>query len=73
MCDQARQYDVDNDGRISLYDLKTALELQYGRSYNVTNTAGEDYTALCSWISQRDTSNTGYVSYTDFVNYYTSN
>ena len=67
-----KQYDIDHDGRISIYDLKTALELQYGRSYNITNTTSDDYVALCSWISQRDTTNTGYVNYNDFVKYYSN-
>ena len=65
-----RTYDFDNDGKISLYDLKMTLEIQNGRDYNVSNQDGEDYALLCTWISQRDTTGTGYVNYEDFVNYY---
>jgi len=49
-----------------------ALEVQHGRTYDVDNTRGEDYSLLVKWIRQRDTTNTGYVNYDDFVKHYTT-
>lgn len=69
-CRLFKTYDFDSDGKISLYDLKMTLEIQNGRDYNVSNENGEDYALLCTWISQRDTTGTGYVNYDDFVRYY---
>ena len=65
-----KTYDFDSDGKISLYDLKMTLEIQNGRDYNVSNQNGDDYVLLCTWISQRDTTGTGFVNYDDFVKYY---
>jgi hypothetical protein len=65
-------YDFDSDGRISMYDLKMALEVQHGRSFDIADARGDDHALLLQWIRQRDTTNTGYVNYDDFVRHYST-
>jgi Ca2+-binding EF-hand superfamily protein len=72
VCRMFQAYDLDGDGRISIYDLKLALEIQHGRSYSIDSGDGEDYALLCAWIRERDTTNTLHVNYDDFVAHYTS-
>ena len=55
-----------------MYDLRTALEVQNGRRYEIEDESGEDYLLLLKWIKQRDTTGTGYVNYNDFVRHYTT-
>ncbi len=67
-----KAYDFDNDGRISLYDLKISLEIQNGRDYDISNAQGDDYALLCKWIAQRDSTGTGFVNFEDFKRHYSA-
>ena len=55
------RYDIDEDGYISLSDLKTSFSNQ-GKTYNSSE--------LNKWIEARDLSGTGKVSFDDFIQHY---
>lgn len=55
------RYDIDEDGYISLSDLKTSFSNQ-GKTFNSSE--------LNKWIEARDLSGTGKVSFDDFIQHY---
>lgn len=55
------RYDIDEDGYISLSDLKISFSNQ-GKTFNSTE--------LKKWIEARDLSGTGKVSFDDFIQHY---
>ena len=55
------KYDVDEDGFISVQDLRDAFQSQ-GMDYNDKD--------LINWVKKRDVSEVGAVSFEDFVNFF---